>query len=119
MSGQGWATAQGVYAYVAGQAGTGTLTDTADMLSEAQEKRVNLDWQSDVEPWLDEAACVGHDPKLFEASPVPKSTRQICAGCPVIAQCLRWTMNTVDIHVGFQAGMTGPERETLSERLAA
>ena len=43
-------------------------------------------------PWMDESACVGHDPELFfstEREDVHKAVR-ICGECPVIAECRKY-----------------------------
>ena len=42
------------------------------------------------EPWREFAACVGKDPDLFfpRRGGATEPARQVCAGCPVKADCL-------------------------------
>lgn len=39
--------------------------------------------------WHDQAACVGHDPELWFATP-PVQAQEICQSCPVKATCKEW-----------------------------
>jgi hypothetical protein len=46
------------------------------------------------EPWMDRAACIGHDPTMWDEDMVRPDARvreaiRICRACPVAAQCLR------------------------------
>lgn len=37
--------------------------------------------------WMDQAACVGRDPEIWFQGTKRALAQQICAGCPVAAQC--------------------------------
>ncbi|MFJ8145999.1 WhiB family transcriptional regulator [Streptomyces sp. NPDC096048] len=49
--------------------------------------------------WLDRAACVGMDDRVFYANgkharEQVKAARQVCAGCPVRRQCAAFAIQT-------------------------
>ena len=70
--------------------------------------------------WREDAACAQVDPEMFFPEPDWKPTiaaRTVCAGCPVIAQCLEFALVN-DIKSGIWAGTTPYERGKLG-RLAS
>ena len=58
------------------------------------------------EPWLDQAACIGADTKLFfpGRGSTPKIAKEICGGCPVRVECLEYA-----IRKNVQGGVLGGE----------
>lgn len=84
------------------------------------------------EDWWDQANCRDTDPRIFDA-PIPKRSRfrtqdpwfrarAVCRDCPVILQCLEYTLSE-DVHVihsggsvPFAAGCTPEEIEELRKR---
>jgi WhiB family redox-sensing transcriptional regulator len=75
-------------------------------------------WQTQ---WLDQARCLGEDPELFfppgTAGPNLEQVNRakaICAGCPVRAECLEWSLATRQDE-GIWGGMTAEERRALRE----
>lgn len=57
------------------------------------------------EPWAEQAACIGHDPALWDFSHggsdgrSKRRARAICAGCPVITQCLEYALRSNSQHL--------------------
>jgi len=56
------------------------------------------------EHWMDDAACIGHDPSLWEWGlhtdlQTKATARAICASCPVVAQCLDYARRTKSEHL--------------------
>lgn len=74
--------------------------------------------------WRAQAACVGFDDDMFPDSNAAAIAyaRQICAPCPVRAECLADAMATEgartarDRH-GIRAGLTGSQRRALHDEL--
>ena len=72
--------------------------------------------------WLDRAACLHHDPDLFfpvsAAGPGQEQTKlakQVCRGCPVVAECLEWALASA-IPFGVLGGLSEEERRALTRR---
>lgn len=67
-----------------------------------------------VPDWRDLAACAGEDPDLFYPEPggSVKPAKQICAGCPVRAECLEDALKTGD-RFGVRGGLSERERGRL------
>lgn len=65
-------------------------------------------------PWMESAVCASVDPDLFHPSQrdpwTAKRAKSICAGCPVIDDCL--TYGIADQH-GIYGGLTARERRAL------
>lgn len=66
--------------------------------------------------WRDRAACLDTDPELFfpvgvtgRALEQTHEAKQVCAGCPVRAQCLGWALDTGQ-DVGVWGGLSEDER---------
>jgi len=68
------------------------------------------------EPWLDQAACIGADTKLFfpGRGSTPKIAKEICGGCPVRVECLEYA-----IRKNVQGGVLGGESERSRRRMRA
>ncbi|MCF2527181.1 WhiB family transcriptional regulator [Yinghuangia soli] len=67
--------------------------------------------------WMGRAACRGTDPRAFEdtepdtrAAASVKAALKVCRGCPVLAVCRDWSMDTRQPQ-GVWGGMTTRERE--------
>lgn len=67
--------------------------------------------------WRLDAACLGQDLSLFfsdgagqVARVAAAKAKEMCAGCPVTAQCLADAYATLDDY-GVRGGMTGRERK--------
>lgn len=61
--------------------------------------------------WRDDATCgqIGGDLWFPEKGNKAKEAREICADCPVIAECLRFALNDPTIHHGIWAGKSPRE----------
>lgn len=63
--------------------------------------------------WRDRAACRGMSPNVFHPeNHAPKAWREaraICAGCEVRVECLRFAVDTGEMH-GVWGGMSPKER---------
>ncbi len=70
--------------------------------------------------WMDRAACRGANPTIFYTDTPGRDTtgraRQICAGCPVRAECLVWAVQCDEQH-GIWAGLDEDERRRLVRQL--
>ena len=79
-----------------------------------------------MDDWQDRAACKGMDPDLFHPfNPwrdwrQVREAKQVCASCPVTAECLEMVMDAESetwggrsIRVGIYAGLTPSERAKL------
>lgn len=81
---------------------------------------------TDDEHWSDHSACRGADPDLFfpigYAGPALQmqqaAAKSICAGCPVISDCLDWALRAGEPD-GIWGGTTPEERRYLRRRVAA
>jgi WhiB family transcriptional regulator, redox-sensing transcriptional regulator len=69
--------------------------------------------------WRDRAACLDLDPELWfpvgTTGPAVEQTERaktVCAGCPVIAHCLAWALETGQSD-GIWGGKTADERRAL------
>jgi hypothetical protein len=93
--------------------------------------------------WRHESACLKAGPELFFGpdgeSPSERTLREaaasvVCAGCPVVAQCLAWSLDTAipygvwggvgeverqDVLAGLRAVLSGCQDPAISERRAA
>lgn len=68
--------------------------------------------------WRDQAACIGTDPALWfpeaEKSRVAyRLAGEICAVCPVKAECLEDALATFEVVHGFRAGLRPRQRKRL------
>lgn len=71
--------------------------------------------------WRDRGSCRDRDPALFfpdkrEGSANTRQARRICAGCPVVAECLDHALSKPEPY-GVWGGRSTAERERM--RLAA
>lgn len=74
--------------------------------------------------WRHRAACREEDPELFfpvgQRGPALLQIAQakaICHGCPVVAECLRWALDTRQ-DAGVWGGMSEAERRALKRAAA-
>lgn len=74
--------------------------------------------------WRHRAACADKDPELFfpvgDSGPALlqiKAAKAVCRHCPVIAECLTWSIET-GLDAGVWGGMSEDERRALSQRKA-
>ena len=73
---------------------------------------MNVDLYRDTQ-WMEQAACVGTDPEAFFP---PKgdsgaTARTVCAGCPVMDQCLQYATN--NFFLGIFAGTNERQRTEI------
>ena len=73
--------------------------------------------------WRHLAACRGKDPELWfpigETGPAvaqAEEAKAVCAGCPVVEQCLTWALDN-DVQ-GIWGGLDEKERRALKRRAA-
>lgn len=67
--------------------------------------------------WQDLAGCRGKDPELFFPDPAPSApiaAKQICAGCPVTAQCMDYAIEHDEL--GIWGGTTERQRKRIKNR---
>lgn len=71
------------------------------------------------ESWRDDAKCQDFDPELFFPTDAfgADVARQICAMCPVRAECLEYALSTNQWY-GVWAGKTTRERAKLKRETA-
>ena len=70
--------------------------------------------------WQAQAACRGGDTNSFYSDSLRGNTRirqeeaakRVCAGCPVMANCLRWALKTEEPY-GVWGGLTTEERQEV------
>lgn len=69
--------------------------------------------------WRRKAACLDEDPELFfpngntgAALAQTEEAKAVCRRCPVIHECLEWSLQTVQQH-GVWGGMSEEERRNL------
>lgn len=74
--------------------------------------------------WRSQAACRGTDPELFfpvgrddVERPETDAAKEICAGCPVVDECLAYALTTRQPD-GIWGGLTTSERRALARRRA-
>jgi WhiB family transcriptional regulator, redox-sensing transcriptional regulator len=72
--------------------------------------------------WRERAACLDVDPELFfpisDSGPSRYRTQQalaVCAGCPVRAECLDWSLEQNIMH-GVWGGLSEDQRATVLRR---
>ena len=72
--------------------------------------------------WREQASCLTRNPELFfPTGSTGSALRQInrakavCSQCPVIAECLRWAIDTGVDH-GVWGGLSEDERKSLKRR---
>ena len=65
--------------------------------------------------WREQALCRETDPEAFfpEKGQSPNAARQVCAGCPVRAECLADALARRDVAFGVLGGLTPRERRDL------
>jgi WhiB family redox-sensing transcriptional regulator len=68
--------------------------------------------------WMDAMACRDEDPELFfsESHAAIKLAKAVCAGCPVITECLADAVRR-DLRHGVESGIAGGL--TAAERASA
>jgi WhiB family redox-sensing transcriptional regulator len=74
--------------------------------------------------WRDRAACLNEDPELFfpigttgPAEAQVEQAKQVCARCPVLAECLTWAMDNPTLtQFGVFGGMSEEERRAETRR---
>ena len=68
-------------------------------------------------PWTVDAACAGADPSVFfpEHGRAATQAKQICAGCPVRADCLDFALASHE-RFGIYGGLTEKERRAEARR---
>lgn len=66
------------------------------------------------ESWRDSALCAQTDPELFfpETGGSAAPAKLVCAGCPVQAECLDWSL-AYDIRFGIWGGLTEEQRRKV------
>ena len=111
--------------------------DFDGLLSSAKQKEVrtslmqsasHVTENSPLDDWLPYAACRGKIDLFFRHTCTPrcnvvgcqrlssvKACRAICAACPVLIQCRKWSVAKVP--VGFTGGLTESERAQLAALL--
>ncbi|MEJ7719800.1 MAG: WhiB family transcriptional regulator [Ilumatobacteraceae bacterium] len=64
--------------------------------------------------WTAHAACRDMDTALFfpERGEVTSTAKAVCSGCPVVAECLAYAMNTPERH-GVWGGLSERQRRRL------
>lgn len=71
--------------------------------------------------WMDNASCRGMDPELFfpERGESTALAREVCAGCPVVTQCLHFALD-ISAKQGVWGNTTERQRRRIRrERSAA
>lgn len=65
--------------------------------------------------WREEADCATTDPEVFFPEPgqSPNAAKQVCAECPVRAECLIDALAHRDIAFGVRGGLTPTQRREL------
>lgn len=70
--------------------------------------------------WRKQAACLGHDPEMFDPVIDPTTKREavaICGGCPVIAECLDAALQMGPTNAfGIWGGTDDSERLAIRQR---
>ena len=87
---------------------TVTMTSHADVAATSRST-----W---VEDWAQQAVCTKDEPDaLFVRGAAQQIAKQVCVGCPVIAECLA---DSLDNHTefGVWGGMTERQRRALLKR---
>jgi len=71
--------------------------------------------------WQDAALCAEVDPDLFfpEKGESIRAPKQVCAACPVRAQCLEYALEHEVGRWGVWGGTTWAERRTLQQQRRA
>jgi len=69
--------------------------------------------------WIERSSCIGEDPELFfpvgstgAALAQTAKAIEICAGCPVRAECLEWALETCQ-DAGVWGGLGEEERREI------
>jgi WhiB family redox-sensing transcriptional regulator len=69
--------------------------------------------------WIERSRCIGEDPELFfpvgsTGSALAQTAKaiEICAGCPVRAECLEWALETCQ-DAGVWGGLGEEERREI------
>jgi hypothetical protein len=70
------------------------------------------------EPWMQEGLCAQTDPEAFfpEKGGSTRAAKAICAGCPVIDECLRYALDN-DERFGIWGGLSERERRRVKKGL--
>lgn len=64
--------------------------------------------------WMERGACVGEDPRLFDADSDHVEAAKICQACPVQTECLKYALDNLED--GYWAGTTRTDREDIRYR---
>lgn len=74
--------------------------------------------------WVERARCRQYDPTLFypdRGGAANDAARNVCANCPVAAECLDYAIACEDVDPygshGIWAGLTGRERNRLRQTI--
>jgi WhiB family transcriptional regulator, redox-sensing transcriptional regulator len=69
--------------------------------------------------WIEGARCIGEDPELFFPMGAPSlvaaqtvRAKAVCDGCPVLDECLEWSLATAQ-DAGVWGGLDEDERREL------
>ena len=69
-----------------------------------------------VKDWAQHGACGKAEPDaLFVRGAAQQTAKQVCMGCPVIAECLAYSLDN-QIEFGVWGGMTERQRRALLKR---
>lgn len=63
--------------------------------------------------WTEQGSCRTADPEIFYSSDDAIFAKGVCAGCPVIDQCLAWALESREPH-GVWGGLDEQERKQLT-----
>jgi len=92
-------------------------SNVVSLTSRKGESPHNPNWE-----WQTDAACRGSDTNAYYAESLRGNTRirqeeaakRVCAGCPVLANCLRWALKTEEPY-GIWGGLNPEERQEILE----
>lgn len=70
-------------------------------------------------PWMVDALCLYVDPDLWfpDKGGSTREAKQVCRGCPVIAECLAYALERDERH-GVWGGLSERERRRLKSKAA-
>jgi WhiB family redox-sensing transcriptional regulator len=82
----------------------------------AQHEAVTAIRSTRVREWATQGACRKAEPDaLFVRGAAQQAAKKVCMGCPVIAQCLAYSLDN-QTEFGVWGGMTERERRALLKR---
>jgi WhiB family transcriptional regulator, redox-sensing transcriptional regulator len=72
--------------------------------------------------WIERGACIEEDPELFfpvgtsgPAMEQAERAKAVCRSCPVLGECLRWSLDTCQ-DAGVWGGLDEEERRVIRRR---